>query len=293
VASVKGDPVISFYATTPELFEWIRDWVKRYRLHAVFASQFPRYKSFYEVAWDDPAAAKKVIAAHTDLVLDLTPFPPDVSHVNALHSANWHRLDIGLPQRTARGMEPGSIGFVTRQSRHLKIWRAIVQAMIECTQTGLWLHGPRGRSRPPDGHLRYTPGVVAAVEKGMKLLGGGHTWFELMTPRERSAWLARQAKVPVVRRHIEPGDAVLWWKPLAGGSKVVPIRATVEEITAQRVRISCARPDREGTETHLVHAVRLQRCEKRAERTALAPVSKSRAGRQGAPLVKPGPAESR
>ena len=35
----------------------------------------------------------------------------------------------------------------------------------------------------------------------------------------------------------KPGDTVIWWKRIPGGSYVYPVKATVIDVTAKRVKI--------------------------------------------------------
>src|SRR5262245_4432267 len=209
MASVKGDPGIWLYVTAEEQFDWLRDWVHRFRLHFVLARHFPRYKAGHELPWDKPAAARKVLGSFDRLLLDLTPLRTNVTNSNYLTSENPLALGIELPRITREGMHPGHIGFGTKEARHLKIWRAIRQDVIDRTERGLWIRNANNRKKWVDGNLRYTPGVVTAVEGGMALLAAGSLTAHLMSPAERRNWLAKQANVPCVRRYLEPGDPVL------------------------------------------------------------------------------------
>jgi hypothetical protein len=178
MAGLKLNPAIQFYASPAEFGGWVREWVKRFSLHFLFARLFfreeaPKFVMCQSVAWEEVSAVAEVVRDYSHLYLSVAPLNAAVDNINQLPAANRDQLHVNLPEITRRGLTGISLGSVCEVAESLKVYRAIARDLLARTEEGVWFRLEGCKKQTLDRRFRFAPGAVVLLEHGVPLCGGG------------------------------------------------------------------------------------------------------------------------
>lgn len=163
-----------------EIYDWIAYQTKRFELHFALIKYFPEFEVKPMTHWQQFKDQAQVVQVN-EVWFDLQPICCQCKGQLDCCSQNQDRLELHLPYMKPEGLRTGSLGTLSEDETHLKVWRSIFRYFRKQTTAGMWVMNPSSKERGFYKPLRYSQGIADLHRKGLSLLpfaGGNQIFIE-------------------------------------------------------------------------------------------------------------------
>jgi hypothetical protein len=160
---------VSVFATRDEIRDWLACQAGRFGLHFALVRYWPEFEVVPLADWSDFEQHKDA-EQWREVWIDLRPLRHRCQGQLDCCSQNKDRLALHLPDRRPEGLREGSLGTLSEDPAHLRVWRAVIRYFRKQSTAGMWVLNPPSRARGFYKHLRYSPGIAELHRQGLQLL---------------------------------------------------------------------------------------------------------------------------
>lgn len=160
---------VSVLATLDEVGDWLAYQAGRFDLNFALVRHRPAFAVVPLASWSEFAQHRES-EEWREVWIDLRPLRHDCKGQMDGCDQNQDRLALQLPELRPEGLREGSLGTLSQDEGHLRIWRAVIRYFRQQTTTGVWVLNPASGARGLSRNIRYSAGAAELHRRGLPLL---------------------------------------------------------------------------------------------------------------------------
>jgi hypothetical protein len=137
---------VSVFATRDEIRDWLAYQAGRFDLHFALVRYWPEFKVVPLADWSEFDQHKDA-EQWREVWIDLRPVRHRCKGQLDCCSQNKDRLALQLPDGSPEGLREGSLGTLSEDAVHLRVWRAVIRYFRKRTTAGMWVLNPSSLAR--------------------------------------------------------------------------------------------------------------------------------------------------